>query len=376
MISRVEILVTGKKIKRFIIRVYQNKVRMYKIKYISKDKVKIIIDKKDLEKVYKIKSIYIIKEINYYGLAKTKKQLNKNIVLIISILICFMFLYILSNMIFSIEIVHNDQELRKDLKLELENYGIKEKSFKKSYNELQNIKEKILDKYKDRIEWLEIEENGTKYIIRLEERLIINDDEDNIPRNVIASKSAIIKDIIASSGTVVKEKNNYVNKGEVVISNEIKLYDNVKAQGNVYGEVWYEVKISYPFDYYEEKETGNTKEVYEFKIVNKNIPLFDFNKYENKKNNYKVILYNPIVPIMFGLNKQKEIIIINEHYSLEEAIKKAGIASKQKIKDKLAKDEYIINEKQLKVTVKDSKIELVTFYSVYENITAYQKVGE
>ena len=46
------------------------------------------------------------------------------------------------------------------------------------------------------------------------------------------------------------------------------------------------------------------------------------------------------------------------------------------MEEKLLDNEYIINEKQLKVDVKESKIEVDIFYSVYENITGYQLIVE
>ena len=47
------------------------------------------------------------------------------------------------------------------------------------------------------------------------------------------------------------------------------------------------------------------------------------------------------------------------------------LKSREKIEEKLSKEEYIINEIQLKVNVKNSKIELEMFYTVYEDITDY-----
>ena len=104
---------------------------------------------------------------------------------------------------------------------------------------------------------------------------------------MVAKKSAIIKKIEASKGEIIKNINEYVSKGDVVISGEIKLNDNVKAvipaQGIIYGEVWYNVKTEYPLLYKEERLTNNKKEVYTIKILNKTIELFNLKKYQQKK---------------------------------------------------------------------------------------------
>ena len=73
-----------------------------------------------------------------------------------------MFLYFISNVIFSIEIVYNDQEIVSKIEKELKKYEIQKFKLKKEYSELEKIKEEILSNNKDTLEWLEIVEDGTK----------------------------------------------------------------------------------------------------------------------------------------------------------------------------------------------------------------------
>ena len=53
-------------------------------------------------------------------------------------------------MIFSIEVIHTDKSIRNKMLSELENYGLKIHAFKKSYDEVQKIKEQILTNHKRR----------------------------------------------------------------------------------------------------------------------------------------------------------------------------------------------------------------------------------
>ena len=46
------------------------------------------------------------------------------------------------------------------------------------------------------------------------------------------------------------------------------------------------------------------------------------------------------------------------------------------MKSQLNDNEYIIDQKNLKVSIKDSKIILDTFFTVYEDITSYKKIEE
>ena len=149
-----------------------------------------------------------------------------------------------------------------------------------SSNYSKKKKKKILEDNKDKIEWIEITETGTSYIIRVEERKIKEDNDDNVSYDIVSSKNAIIYSIEATSGEKVKKTNDYVTKGDVIISGSITKPDGNKiigtAKGEVYGEVWYVVEVDYPFIYKEETQTGKVKEVYVINFLGHRISLFDF----------------------------------------------------------------------------------------------------
>lgn len=378
--SKIKLRVKGKNINRFITRLYNNNIEILKCNYINKEEVDIIIYEKDIKKLKEIKTIYDVDKINTYGLIKIKKHLDINKYIIISLTFGYILLRILTNIIFNVEIIHNDEKTRQFIKNELSTYGIKEKTIKKSYNEIQKIKEQILNKYKDKIEWLEIEEKGTKYVVRLELRIIKEKQEQKKKQNIIAKKDSIIKEIQATSGQIVKDINNYVKKGEVVISGNI--YDNeiikdtVPAEGKVFGEVWYEVTVSYPFAYAEEKETGKKKTIYTLKLLNKNIELFNLKPFKNKKIKEKVLLKNNIIPIQLAKQQQKEIEKTDQILTIDEASKLALEKAQNIITEKLKEKEYIINYKILNTNIKESELELKIFFSVYEDITDYEIIIE
>ena len=168
----IKVKVIGKNIERFIKRLNNEKIEMLEITYINYKEVNLKIFARDYELVEKLKTTYEIEIIEIYGFFKLKQKIKENIVVILSIIIGFIIIYFLSNTIFKIEVIHSDYNLRKLIYEELENNGIEKYKFKKSYNDIQKIKENIVNKYKDKIEWIEIEEVGTKYIVRLEERII------------------------------------------------------------------------------------------------------------------------------------------------------------------------------------------------------------
>lgn len=378
LISKISLNIKGKNINRFIKKLRHKKIEILSLKYKDSNQADIIIYKKDYETVLKVKSIYEITELDVFGLIKIKRKLKLSKHIIIITIIAFILFLISTHVIFNVEIIHSNKELRNLLLNELKQDGIKTFSFKKSYNEINKIKEKILNKYPDKIEWLEIEENGTKYTVRVEERTIITKDDNSTPRNIIAKKDGVLKKVIAEKGDIVKDMNDYVKKGDLIVNGELIFNDEVKgkvrAEGKAFAEVWYVTKTEYPMFTFKEEETNNTKNVYAIKFLNHTFEI-TFNKFKTKKIEEKEILKHNLIPFKIVKQKQKETKVTDEILTVEEAISKAKQKAEEDIKNNLSKEEYIIRSKYLKSTVKESIVEVEMFFAVYENITDYAEIG-
>ena len=378
--SRVSIYIMGNNPERFILRLNKKKINIYKMRKISKEKVEIIIDYSNFEKVLKLNTIYDIKINNYLGLVSIRKLLFKYYYVIIVAIMCIIYVYVLSNIIFNVEIVTNDSDMKTRLISTLKKYDIKKYKFKKSYKYIQNVKNNILEEYHDYIEWIEIEKVGTKYIIKYEPRVLKENENNDEFRHIIAKKNAIINKIYSSNGQVLKSKYSYVKKGDIIISGYIYLNDKIKsttsAEGKVYGEVWYITKVVYPFNYYEKKKTGNKKIVYSVKFFDKNIELFNLNKFNDKIVDEHILLKGDIFPIKFVKEKQEEVIIKTSMNSLEETKLKAIDLAYSKMKQGLKNDEYIVNYKVLDSKIIDKGVEMKIFFSVCEDIGEYLKIDE
>lgn len=378
--STYKIKITGKNVERFLRRLMSMNIELLDIKYPKYNEAIVKIYKVDYPKLEKIKTIYEMNIIDSSGLIKIKKQLSLNKYFIFFLILGYFLLLFLTNLIFEIEVVHNDKELRELITTELETKGLKKYNIKKNYKQIQKIKKEIIEKYKDKIEWIEIEENGTKYIVRVEERILNEKEETYEKQDIVAKKSAILLKVDAKSGEIVRNKGDYVHEGDVVITGNIKLYDETKdivsARGKIYGEVWYNVTVEYPLEYKEETLTNNKKNVFAIKIFNKTIELFNFDKYKDKKIEEEVILKHNLLPFKLVKQKQSELNVINETYTKEEAIEKAILAAKEKIESKLNDNEYIISTKQLHVEQNNSKIIVELFFTVCEDITDIREIEE
>ncbi|MBR1377224.1 MAG: sporulation protein YqfD [Bacilli bacterium] len=367
--------IKGKNIDNFIYRLHSKRIELLNISYINRKEVDIEIYDSDYVLVDEIKGTYEITTKKYKGIKKVKNMIIYHKIFICSIILGIVLFLTLTNLIYDVEIVYSGNNMREMLSDELKRHGIKKYSFAKSFDELESIKNQILIDRKDSLEWLMIERVGTKYIVRLEPRELNDIKEDNKLYNVIVTKDVIIKKVEASSGEIVKNVNDYAKKGDVVISSDILLYDNLKARvsasGIVYGETWYKVNIEYPLNYYEEKETGNVKTLYNIKFLDRYI---GFGSFKNKKIEDNYILKSDILPVALNKQTQREIEIINYTLGYNEALEHAKEEGRKKMKERLDEDEYIIDEKSLKIEMKDSKIVVDMFYTVYENVTGYIEI--
>ena len=376
----IKIKVEGKNINNFIHRLIKNNINIEKVIPISCKEAHLIVDYRELVKIQKIKTIYKVKVIKYYGRLRLLKRTKRDIFLLLSLLVGVLTIYILSNMIFKIEVIHSNKNIIKLVNEELYSNGIRKYHFVKSYSEIEKIKKKILEDNKDSIEWLEIIREGTKYTVRVEERIINKKEDSDKIYDIVASKNAVIKTIVANSGEKVKNINTYVKKGETIISSQIMLPNNTtiekSASGTITGEVWYTIRVEYPYIYNETLYTGNKKKVLVFNFLNKRISFFDFHKYKTFERNTKYIFNNNFIPFSLTYEDEYETKIINDIYTKETASKKAIEVAKEKLLDKYStiidiNDIKIINEEDL-----STKIVLDLFITCTEDITEYKEVLE
>ena len=108
--SNIKIRVSGRNINNFIKRIIKNNIKIVKLTPRSHKEVDLIIDYNDLEEIEKYKTIYDIKIVRYYGKLHIIKFLKKNRFILLFLLLSMIIVFILSNMIFSVEVIHNNKE--------------------------------------------------------------------------------------------------------------------------------------------------------------------------------------------------------------------------------------------------------------------------
>ena len=370
--SYVKIRIKAKNPNFFLKRYVINKIIYSKLK-IKNNYIYIKILYEDYIKFNKVYNLYDIKVIKYYGPIKYKVFIKNNYLYLISLLISLVFLFLISNICFEINVIHNKKDIRILIKNELEKYNIKKFYFIPDFDKRKKVVEDILKNNKDKLEWMEIEKKGSKLIIKVSERKINPKEETDAPRDVIAKKNGIIKKIEASSGVMLKKVNDYVSKGDILITGNIIKDETVKGQvpakGSVFAETWYKIDVTEPL--YKNKITYSNK-------IKRKIGVKIFNKNSNNINDISCkninLIKDKVFPFEINLIKYRNFKITKIKRKKEDVVKSALNNASSLINKKINKNDYIISKKYLNYKIKKSKIYIEIFIKVYEDITDYKNI--
>lgn len=317
---------------------------------------------------------YKIKIIKYYGTLGIVDFIKRNVYVLIGLICGLILLYLLKSTIFDVKINSNNQELVKIITKSLEEENIYKYKRKKSFKELYKVKESILNNNKDTLEWIEIIENGCDYIIEVTERVKRKNEEISSEySDIVANKDGLILHISIDNGVKIKDKNDYVKKGEVIISGDIykgdKLIKRTNARGEVFAEVWYTTKVVIPFNYTEYVDTGKRVNHYYINAFGKEMTILGKYNKESVMKEKKLILDKPY--LFFDLYKEVIKVYEYKNFSLteKEAYNEALIRAENNIKKSLDDEEYIMYKKVLKKNTDNNRLYLEMFFKVYENIT-------
>ncbi len=342
---------------QFYIRILERNISLNNIKY--KDKYIICkikeSDYKTLSRYYKIE---ILKEFNTHELFKhLKKYYLEYLSIILGIILFNLFI----NTICYVDIRTTNRGLASKISKVLDIYNLKRFTLKKDYNYLVKVKQELLKTYPDELEWVEINNDGMKYIITLEERKKILPNTKNDRCDVVATKDALVTKVIAQSGVVMVKPNTYVRAGDVLISGEIKYNEEIKntvcAKGIVYGEVWYDVKMSLPKTYQEKIYTDKYR--YNLELShNKDYKIFKsrLKDYDTKR---KTLI--SILGFKINLLKEEEIIYLTKEYTEEELDIRIDELIQEKVGLNFKDGEEILYKNVLKKELNHSKIDIDVF---------------
>lgn len=158
-----------------------------------------------------IKSIGIL----YYLVVLFCKKIN-----IIGVISFALTLLICSRFIFKVEITGNSPSNTKLVEEVLKENNINAGDLKKSYQELNEIYDDLKASFKGKIDYLNIYQEGGVLFVKYTNSVGAKEVENNF-QNIYASKDGVIQSIDVSSGNIVVQVNQFVKRGDLLVSNTI-----------------------------------------------------------------------------------------------------------------------------------------------------------
>ena len=352
LLGYVRVEVEGYYIERFINICQVKKIIIWSLKREKGVKLYINVGIKDFKKLKNIarKTNCKLRIKKKKGIPFIIHRYKKRKIFVIFLLIIMISIFISSKYIWNIELMVENDLVLENIEEDLFILGLK-KGAKKNTIELDKLINQIRLK-RDDISWIGIDIKGTNAIVKI----VKNDEKPNIIDNneycnIVASKSGVIKSIIAQNGTAVVKEGDEVQKGDVLIAGYMdgKYTDRryVHSLGEVQASVAYSKSKKIPLHQEKLKETGKQENRIQIKFNNFQINFYktlsNFKIYDTiyKEQKFKIFsnFYLPISVVKITNHEQEK---ENISYSIEEAIELGKVELCKKIETEIANKQNIL----------------------------------
>ena len=284
----------------------------------------------------------------------------------LGIIICAVLVYIMSLYIWDIEILGGSKYTPQALLKFLSEHNIKP-GIKKKYIDGNKIEEEIRLAYDD-IGWVSAEVKGTRLIIKIREiNMPVPIVEATAPSHIVATKDAVVKEIITRTGTPKVKPGDVVRKGDIMVSGIVEIMDDfggvlnkkpVIASADIVCKSFYDYYDSFPLAHIDRIYTNNKKKGYYITLWDKKLflynPRYSYSMYDIiVSENTLHITDSFYLPFQYGSVTIREYIEQKDIYSEAEAIEIA----KNKLKryfDKLSENGVSIIKNNVKIYIKNN----------------------
>nr|WP_026681183.1 sporulation protein YqfD [Priestia megaterium] len=392
----VTISVIGKRPELFFQQCTSSGIRVWNVRKTESDVCEGNIKLSDIKQVKQLRSrtVYKIRFTNRKGYPFFIRRFLRKKELLLGFICSVLLILFLSNILWEVKITGVPKDIEEKISKQLEQYGIHAGTWIFSLDSPKEIQQQLLDDVPELL-WVGINQKGTTFFLEGVEKVVVKEEENPGPRNLVASKKGIIKKMYVSSGVPKVQVNDYVHPGDILVSGKMsdksteeddakkeeKKVDYVAADGEITATTWYEVKVTVPLNASSEQLTGNKEKKFYLGFGNFQLPIWGF-KTPEYTYDQREITENPIRFLKWELPvKMIETLISEKTYKKDERTKnqaiKTGIKqAKEELRLQLGPEAQILSEKVLHESVERGKVKLNLYMSVEENIVETQPLRQ
>ncbi|MBP1992850.1 sporulation protein YqfD [Paenibacillus eucommiae] len=290
-------------------------------------------------------------------------------------------IYLLSSLVWQISVVGNERITRSEILQAAAQEGIHRFQWKLRLKETEVLSRNI-QALLPGTSWVGVEIKGTHITVKIVEATIPEKKPLMNPRNLVATKNALITEILAEKGKPMVKPNSYVRKGDVLISGYIGNEQNsqiVVATGTVKGLVWYTSKIEVPLTTTYKVYSGESKDRSYLVFGSRALQLTGYGKhsyeqFETIPERKTLQWRNYSLPIGWLHEKIRETSLISEPIAENEA-KSIGLEqARAELLSTTGKDSRIASEKILHEKTENGKVYMEVHFEVEEMIMEEQPI--
>lgn len=309
------------------------------------------------------------------------KRLLKNSGFLAGSLAFLVCIFVLSNMVWGIQVHNAKPETEYAIRKELDNMGIKIGKIQFLLDDVDTIQRKLSDNV-GALTWIGVELRGTTYHFQVVEKKQPKAAKKMSPQNLVAKKKATIVDMFVEKGQPIIKVNDNVIKGQLLVSGIIGKEDSpkvVSAKGVIMGETWRLSTVEVPLKSKFSVFNGDEKTKHFLSFGNVSLPIWGFKdpgyaQYETDTTVRPFHFLKWELPIAYKTTTKRSKEDIVREYSSQEAYNEATKMARADLQKQLPADAKIIGEKILRASNRNGKVKLSIHYQVIENIAAGQPI--
>ncbi|MCM3237044.1 sporulation protein YqfD [Heyndrickxia oleronia] len=375
--GKIQVKVEGKGVERLINQLTRSHLTIWNVKRQGTTAITFFMRLQDLHKLRHQSRKYDCKIsfLNGQGAPFLWKRVLKNSGFFTGFLLFFIVITILSNIIWGIQIKGASPQLEHQIRKELDKLGIHIGKLQFFVDDVETIQRKLEDRIPE-LTWIGVELNGTTFHFQVVEKTIPEPPEKKSPQDLVATKKAVIVDTFVENGQQMVKINQYVKKGQLLVSGTIGNEHNEKqvaAIGKIYGKTWYKSTVEMPLESDFQVYTGKEKRKYSLNFGSVKVPLWGFgkieyNEYDSEKEPHKINFIKWSLPVKYEETTVREKENVKRKYSEKQAIDAAKEKARNDLKSKIPTDAKVVDEYVLHEKVENGKVNLSIYFQVIENI--------
>ena len=287
----------------------------------------------------------------------------------------FVILFVLSSLVWKIEVTGNERLSEEQILMAAKQEGIRLFQWSYRLDDMNVISKRLTSALPD-TNWVGVEKKGTKISIQIVEQTKPEQLPLLSPRHLVASMDAVVTQIVAENGKAVVNKNSRVKKGQTLISGIIGHEANSKmvvAKGIVRGLTWYEYSIEAPLTQYAKVYTGDKKSSWHLVIGSRMLQVSGFGggKFDTSETITKeeriswrgfTLPFGRLKKTVMETSTQERVL------SNEEAKSAAILQAKADILEKAGLDAIIVDEIVLHEMTENGKVYMKVLFEVDQSI--------